>query len=561
MLDQNYFSEAPKTLISEIDLSDYLLEGGLGDISFASTQIDENNSQYTEAGSVNLSLANTITGFGNLRDYLASRGQKLTDFFELTNLENAFLFVVEIRETSTNEKLFVGVIERSQISLRKRPDEILNITATSLDKQFAEYYSNQELDSFDTFPVSNMGQTINNLQGLKFTRLLELFYYSMPNVTLAAAGGGTMLDDYFVASRAYLYAEIPTTVIRNTRTLILQSGYENFYLSKISKYEYLNSICLSMGWKWFFKADVLYIQRRYEGTQTLSTLDYNTDIMDHGLQITNNDTIKNVIIDNGEFYDNQKTVISSTDTACNVRINSFNGYIVNRYYLGGFNYKIYSEAITNNNRNLPYNEIVNTGSIYQKSHGGEDTTVFISDEQLDKKIRMKVINNVNFLMDLNLTYDVYDETNTIFLKPFIPSSDNSAHCDFTQARTTGNQFYGDGNAYNLAQDPGVNGLFFRGNPGSGLLKRASDGVYEGYHYYTSLTGSGEFWDNMKTLTGSKNKLVLNVTINGINTNIGGLYKVTNYPYHNLNDNEFIVDELSIDILNNQTNLKLISLNE
>lgn len=200
--NRNYFSDDAKTLITEIDLADYLMKDGLGKISYANSKIDESNAQYYETGTVDLKLSNTNTGWGSLGEYINS--DKLTDFFELNNFTEQFVFYVEIRQVESDRILFTGVIRKDGISFTDRANEILDIMVLGLEKEFADYYSNLPLVPFSDLPVENMNFT---LDGLQFANLGWVFIKNLSNVQFAF-GSDPVVTKYRVANRGYFYAPL-----------------------------------------------------------------------------------------------------------------------------------------------------------------------------------------------------------------------------------------------------------------------------------------------------------------------------------------------------------------
>jgi hypothetical protein len=128
--------------------------------------------------------------------------------------------------------------------------------------------------------------------------------------------------------------------------------------------------------------------------------------------------------------------------------------------------------------------------------------------------------------------------------------------DLTQASSTNNQFYGNGNAYNAAQDAGNNGIYAIGTPATGLLRyNSSTAKYEDYNWYLHTQ---EFQDNMKTYTGGTDKIIINCVVNGIYSTVGARYQIANYPYAAIAGIVFVAESVEIDLINNVTTLKLIS---
>lgn len=567
LAEQNYFSNAVKTLAGTLDLEDYLVKDGLGKITYSRQAIDESNSLFIEAGTVQLQLSNTLSGWGSLGEYIESTETRLHDFFEMENRSQSFLFVVDIRNSDREDNLFYGVIRQDAVRFQERTTEIIEATVLSLDKEFADYYGNEELIAPADIP--GITSIYINLTGLTFHLLTDAIRSNFPNANFTP-GSGHFMASYLMADRAYIYS--PQSYLRGTPDLKLLSGYESFYLDKLDRFTWLNSLCLSMGWKWFFRNGSLQIQKLYNDEDDVNTLDA-SDFISHSYYVETNKAIRNVAIEAGEYYGVTADVISTVSTPVHVLFTgSQPGVIDNKYYyLGGMNYKVYDGS--NNpvsNDHTPFRQLQLTTfpgnfpkirigvHFYAIYHNYEQVKV-IHQTQAEDKLRLKIISNIIslFQAEANTATQSYNDAQTLRLKPYIPSHANSTHLDISQARTSNNQFYGNGNAYNPAQDPGVNGMYVRGNPGYSLLKFVSaDTVYEDYNHYTN---SQEFYNNMKTLIGGSNNAVIEAEVSGIYDNVGELFNITNYPYSNIDGVEFIADNIEIDLINQTTKLTLKSI--
>lgn len=553
--ERNWFSLEAKTLISTIDLMDYLVKDGLGKLKYASARQDEANSQYIESGSFDIQVLNTNTGWGSLGEYINS--DKLTDFFELNNFTEQFIFYVEVRESVSRVILWAGVVRKEGISFPERNKEVINITVLSLDKEFSDYYSNKNLVSFDDFPIVNM---TFNLTGLRWTTLDWVFLKNFPNVNFAFSTP-TFISDYRVAERGYFYSPLPDTLTRAGETLCIMAGYEQFYFDNLDRYTYFNSLMLGMGWRWFFKGDRMYIQRRYEETNSITTLDFEDTFLGHGYSHNTEVARKQVAVYAGEIYGARNSIIDTTSTVMNVQFTPSPYSIAAYYYLGGHAWHMFKEGQVMNNRHHPYSELKRIGSIYNVLHNGENITVADRAEKKggqDGKLAMKTMNTVVYqgtILD-DITTDVYSDAETVYIEPYRVSTANGFHLDLTQASSTNNQFYGNGNAYNGAQDAGNNGMYCLGTPATGLLRlNDTTFLYDDHQYYVNTP---EFQNNMKTYTGGSDKLVINATVSGIYNSVGARYQIDNYPYAAIGGIVFVAESVEVDLLNNVTNLKLIS---
>jgi hypothetical protein len=565
--ERNWFSLEAKTLISTIDLMDYLVKDGLGELKYSSSRQDESNSQYIESGSFDIQVLNTNTGWGSLGEYINS--DKLTDFFELNNFTEQFIFYVEIRESESSEILWAGVVRKEGISFPERNKEVINITVLSLDKEFSDYYSNKNLVPFDDFPIASMRF---QLSGLRFADLYRVLAHNFPNIHFNYSSGVNSLN-YKVAERGYFYAPMQNLFnyyLEGTNTLSLMAGYEQFYFDNLDRYTYFNSLMLGMGWRWFFKGDTMYIQRRYESSNAITTLDFEETFIGHGYSHNTEVARKQVAVYAGEIYGARNATIDTISTAMNLAYLPPVVASLNFYYLGGHTWKIYKDKYEGGNSNLPYQNLKfvaapiigdpNRGG-YISEHNGEVITVTDNNDFTggkEGKLTMKKISNVIVFWEAleNIETFSYSDAETVLLKPYKVSPANAFHVDISEARKTNNQYYGNGNAYNAAQDPGNNGIYAIGTPASGMLKyNETSTKYEDYHFYVNTP---EFQNNMKTYTGGSDKLVINATVSGIYNTVGARYQINNYPYAAIGGIVFVAENVEVDLLNNVTNLKLIS---
>lgn len=560
---RNYFNTLERTYIGEIDLADYLIKDGLSEITYSQIAVDENNAMHYETGSVELTLSNTLTGYGSTAGYTRLSETFLHEFFEIENYTDAFLFTLEIREDDRSDNIFVGVIRKDGMKFSNRANEVFQVMALSLDKEFELYFSDSEIPPFTDIPGASISIELEK-PGQNYANLSDVLRVMFAGVSLAV-DSSHFINDYYVAQRGYIYSPVPTAM-RDKNYLAIPAGYESFYLDKIDKFTYFNSLLMSMGWVWGFEAEHLHIKKLRDTTEDVTEINYVDDFISHSVTYEERNAIRNVVIDGVEYYGARNAIIDDTSTAMNLQFfETWYGIQgLKYYYLGGLNHKIYSSGVVNpgTNSNTPFKELrvrgIVGGAVYDRFF--DDDSISVEDEtDLSGKYRRKFINDIaltNWYAVDSLGFETIDDKNTIYLKPYINSGTNGTHLDITQARTTNNQFYGLGNAYNPAQDPGVNGIYSRGNPASSMLKHAGSQVYEDYEYYCN---SAEFRNNMSMLTGRGDRLRIECVLDGIYTGFNSLYQIEDYPYHTIGADLFKAEKTSIDLINNSTKLSLVQL--
>lgn len=548
------FSDERETTRDSIDLYPYLLQNGLSQISIPKKEIDENNSMYIEAGNVTLSLTNTLSGYGDVNNYLNLSETLLTDFFGYYTTDRAYT-KVDIYDNDDNN-LFTGVIRKQDIAFDERSSEVMNIIVRSIDKEFADYYSNKPLISFPEIP--NYQFTGIAYAGLNFAYASDVIKRNFLKVTFNFQSDIThFLYDYIVAGKPYIFFPQNNLVQGAGTTLILKTGYDSFHYDVCSAYTYFNSMLLSMGWKWYFKGGICHIEKLADNDRQIHTIDY-ADILSHGINNELKAPITAVNIDNGEYYGNISDEIQTESRAMNLL--SEDG---NYYYLGGRSQIVYSSQgeFYQINEERPFRQLnwLVSQSRYGRVFFGWDFHTEKSDDNVSDKLRVRNY----FGLDSGWTFQYlvknYVLNNTLRFFPHIPSTENSAVLNLELARTTNSAYYGNGNAHPATYGVGsLNaGVYYRGNAGSGMLKYDLATLkYTPYDYYVKTP---EFQANMETYITKDLADRINITVDGIISDFDKNYQISNYPYANYQSKVWTYEDVTFDILNNTTSLKLISI--
>lgn len=555
----NYFSETAEETREELDLSDYLIKDGISEISITKKEIDENNSIYIEAGNVTLSLTNTLQGYGDVNDYLSLNEAMLTDFFDYYETGKA-IFKIDIKDDNSNI-LFTGIIRKKDISFDERTSEVMTIIVRSIDKEFSDYYSTQRLVSFPEIPNYQF-QNIS-YDGLYFAYATDVLTRNFPKVTFSFQSDLThFLYEYIISGKPYIYYPCNHIPLGTGQTLILKSGYDPCYYDQCSVYVYFNSLLISMGWKWYFKNGECYVEKLADASKDINSIDY-ADVITHSVSNELKTPIYNVAIDNGEWYGNIADEIQEESRVMNLVADD--GLY---YYLGGRSIIIHSESETYNNNERPFNRFdffLGITTAYLRVFYGWTFSTEKTDDASNDFLRMRTYFNIDHGWTFQFQVNNYLLDNTLRINPFIPSPNNSAVLDLNYPRTTNSVFYGNGNAHIALTgqppfDSSNSGIYYRGNPGSSMLKYDSgSGTYTPYDFYVR---TDEFKNNMKTyLTKQEQESDrINLTVNGIINDYDKNYEIVNYPYANYQSKIFTYEDVSFDLINNVTNLKLISIN-
>lgn len=559
----NYFSETSEETREELDLYPYLLQGGLSPITSVKTKVDDNNKVYLEVGDVTLNLSNTLTGWGDVYNYKSISETLLTDFFGYYS-DNKELFKIQIYDNN-NDLYFSGVFRKYDISFPDRSNEQLNVTVRSLEKEFAEYYSGQ--DMLPVTDITNYYFTDLFYSGLKFLYIDEILKKSFPRVQFDFENDTShFIHSYIMANKPYIYAPCNVLAPGSGNTLILKTGYEAFKNDGVDVYDYFKSIMLSMGWKWTFAGETLKIERRTDFGLSEYDINY-VDIISHSTGNDLVDVIDTVAVDNGQYYGYDNRLVQEQAGAMNIYCQD--GSLFYFCYLGGQQKAIYSEGYVYNNYERPFQKLQLSGLLpvrYERIFNNWAFTVQQGNDTTEESLKMRYLFGVNYGWLYQYQILSYDLNRTIQFNPRIPSAEKSAVLNLSYPRTTGGIggliFYGNGNAWQETNGTAYNGdwqsIYYRGNAGSGMLK--IDSVSNTYTPYDNYIRSDEFNNNMKSLLTGGDTVNLTVSVNGLISDYNRFYTMKDYPYADYSNKKFVYNEVTFDILNNVTTLKLTSVN-
>lgn len=548
--DVNYFSDVTKTIEGTIDLNDYLITDGLSSIVYTTSKV-ESGEFYIEAGDVRIKASNTISGYATTTDYGSLSETLLTEFFNIFTVTNLSIFKLQVYDDD-NILIWTGIIRRETVKIPNRADEILNIDAVSLDKEFVEYFQNQQLPGFNQFPIANLTNVIN-LNGLKFTTFDAALRVIFAGVTISV--NQEIGDNYFMANVAYTYS--PVSMVRDYNTLHLKSGYDQFVLDFIDPVTWLKSVCLPMGWVFYFDNETLRIEKRAAVDDTAEEIDYATEVISSG-QTFIKGLISAVIIDEGEYYGADSSATLDRSTAMHVVTSDEDIF----QYIGGITPIVYSdieESLFNYGRPFRYLDVASIGGNefgYTRRFSNWNMRLQ-SLENFPNQFATRFVFGVEYGFNYQFRRFNYPDNNSITLRPYIVSPKYAVSVDIRNSRNNSNEFYGNGNSYTGQHNAGDNGIYMRGTAASSLIRLNPDlNKLENYQYYAN---SPEFAKQFKTLTGGGNMVQLNIVLHGIYTDQQTPYKIINYTYKEFDNYTFYCQELEIDLLSRTTEMKLIGI--
>lgn len=522
------------SLLTTIDLYDYLIQGSLSPIEISVETIDDDKKLFFETSSVSLKCFNDVVN-GN---------QKLSDFFQLYNQEVYIKYLVNIKYNG--DIVYTGVIYPENIKMNDRETELIDFSIVGFEKEFKEYYSNKYIPSLPANDISMPTQENHagfNSSGLDY-HLKNTYFNSsyITNIRLIGIGG-----EYYIIHQPYLFR--PDNKFVNDE-IFCKVGYVCFQRDEFNLFDFFKSICLSMGWVWYFNNREMIVRNRYDVSHfPILEIDYNEKFIKHDVENQFSEIGgDNIMIDDGEFWSS--------------------GYLITPYAqnlgkdvdLQGSRKIVLSEKNTPTLTTNPFNKLEFISTSYEINYSDFKSYVFgeenISNINLKEAYCYPTFDHTN----IYVTNKSYNASMTLRVNPLVNSRNNAGALNIVQARTApSGDNYGNGNYFTTNIMPLADNVFaYRGNPGNCLMRyNLQTHKVENYqHYITTDT----FKNNFKPLLKSKLQLLLTVEYEGIITNPSYMVKINNYPYSNtLNDSLFSVQKVKFDLLNNKTILSVVKI--
>lgn len=535
--DVNFFSEVVPTFISEIDLYDYLIQGSAGNISYDFNGVDENNSLFYNGSNFSFQCINDIY----------ENNEKLIDYFEIYNANDYVRYKLDVYNDS-DVLIYTAIILKNGISIDNREDAILNILAVGYEKEFSEYYKDKIITAPYLIPTS-----INLFSGgrCKLLSLQNVLYKNFPNVNFGFFVNPLtdITAKWYFALQPYTYS--PHASAYEDNIFECKAGYESFYIDKINRFELLNSVCLALGWKWYFYLGVLKITENISNELTEYEIDYNRTFMSHSLiNDVNNFQNEYVIVKGGKYYANyEANALRPLSIFITTQSQTFT--------LQGQRNYIFAYDGNNNLELRPYRTLsFNGGSQYLVSYANHTSN------------RLKQINDYTYSFDyekletnnvspftLNLTPKSIFKSKAVEINVTESSQNTGGQIDLQNARSNTGRYYGDGNSYGSSGDLTNNMFGYTGTIGESMTRKTGS-VYMMYESYLRLP---ETANNFRVYMKTKNKLILDVKIYDVITNPEQYITISNYPFYNFDNKQFAIAGLSFNMIENVTNLKLIEI--
>lgn len=540
----NFFSNVTPTLFQTLDLTNYLIKGSLSDIEYSFRDIDENNSMILEASNCSFQCINDINGRNMLQN-----------FFVIYKMDQYVRFKLEIYDDA-NALVYTGVINKDGVKIGNRSESILDITAVGYEIEFKEYFSYEKLISeteirysdlpypmpYTAFRVHKLTDVLSaNYEGVQFK-----FYDDLPYTHF--------LRWYYVSDKPYILS--PAALMYEENYLECKSGYESFVREGTSKFAYLNNLCLSKGWAWYFILNKLYIQELGGLDLNLKTIDFNEVSVSHSVKNeTQNFQIDNVIVEAGEYYAlNGIPLVPS--------------FPLNIYTQNGWKSVSGSRRYVYSNINPEVMEVrafrkliwsVLSSDYYLPNHTSHNTFFLNSQDEYNYSFNKyhTTGSGGNQTYQYNLTTNIldYGVKKSLYINTHPCSRANGGMLDITNARTNTGRYYGNGNSWGDSVPVITDREFgYTGNIGESMIRY--DVAIGKYFTYEMDMRSENTHNNFKCFLRNANQVIIDITVNEIITNPYQNIKIINYPYANINDKNFIINKLSFNLNTKTSNLTL-----
>lgn len=512
----NYFSGVEPVWTPYFDGHTHLIESSLDEIEYTREQYTADTDElFLASGNVRFELS-TIERMTN--------GQSLVDFFSVYDSRPLVKWMVEILDG--NFLKFRGMIYKNAVSMSDRQRDVITVTAISMEREFKDFYSNKPLPNLQwnvdiPEPYDDLVDTLPGFQLIKLGDAIRFMFDSF-NLSVDIDDG---IDSYYMIYLPYLYGHD----LEKFRfgQMHMKTGYYNFQADKVSCFNWLNSLCLSKGWMWFFYQSQLTIKPRQSVSYANIDLDYNTTVMNHDVSSSYNDggSIDTVIIDDGQFRDKDDTLLTYYQIA------------QKPVHVDGQRCRVYSVRKQYNNRCVPYFNLELVPSVnpqYRVNLFNCNTVKFVNEStnNIERfgRYEFEDITIGTIIVPTTTKRVEYFKPRIVRLSPIINSDDNMCGLDVTNARNTGGAVYGNGNYIYSGHDAGTNGFWHTGNPGNSVFKYNSGvGLFDTYDDYCSGT---EFANNMKPLLRNGVDVQFEITTDGVQSYPLVNYRLLNYPYAN-----------------------------
>jgi len=544
----NFFGLTNPTLTGSLTVHNnlaksYLVKDSFGDVNYDFANVDENNSLYFSASSLSFQLLNAI-----------GQGEDLDSFFEIYTTDNYIKFKLFIYDDS-EDLIYTAIISKDGVSYANREQSIISVLAVGYEKEFKEYYSNVKMVHPDSIDNENSIKADIDLTGLNFKYLSTVIgiLFERVSITFPSVAGAM-----WVADKPYIYS--PLSVMSENDLFECKSGLINFYNAGMTSYEYLNFMCLSMGWIWFFYLDRLIIRPAYDVASPELVIDYNETFLEHSIENTVLDfTRENIVIECGEYYALDGHATRTNQFPLTVRNSSGD------HYLGSYINIVYS---LNNSDTTEVNAyrglnlaLFGSDYYYIPNYNNHTHKAYIDSDRYFRYYKSFYTTGTNNLNDLLLTttYYNYSVNNSIVINTGVTNRNNGSYLDTTNARGSTGRYYGNGNS--LATTNAITDveIGYTGSVGESVIYK--DIATGKYYNYDNLMKFDFMKKNFLTYVSNNINVLLGLRIKSLITNPLQVPKLLNYVYANINNIKMTITQLGYNIFTKLTNLRVQYSNE
>lgn len=540
----NFFSTSSRILESTIDLKDYLIKDTLSDVEYTFENINEiTNGLEIQMSNLSFQCKNEIFN-----------GTALQDFFEVYNSTDRIKFKLYYYNDD-EDLLFSGIIYKDGAEFSERVNDILDIICVTEEKEFIEYYSNEDLRMPVNPATWTNVETLFGYVGLS-AQLRRQRYIELGNL-IRVNFLATVLEEYpanyYIAEKPYTFAPFSAgvTFAEMGDLFHVRSGYEQFRMDGVKMYEFFSSLFQEKGWIWYFKLGKLYIKERGGLNLSSYNLDFQTDFKSHSVSCDLDvKQVDSVTVFNGGYSDNNSDL-----SVLHPQIYNSGGL---HYYLGGdIRHVVTSLEAWTKTRPFTKLDYITAGTDrYNINFRYLDYSRYIADTDKDL-IRYRVTNDSNQLQ-LNPTDQKsinYSRQRSLTIEPIVVSDNSSAGLDLNIARSSEPPHYGDGNYYKAGKTSTDSCLFTRSTPASAMVRYDSA---TGYMYTHEIDCRGQnFTDNFKKFIRSANPVLFDVEIYGVITEPFQNITISNYDYKtSVSTKTFSIQKLSFNDFTKTTKLTL-----
>ena len=505
LTDVNFFNpDVTITQLAEVDLYDYLILDSMKDNSYKAPNVSEvNQSYYFEANGVQFDLSG------------AKDINYMIDFFEITTQSIKYKWLLN-QYNENGDLIFCSIISKENIKVPSMEERVINVQSTAYELEFRTW--NQERPLFSLTGWNN--DFVENFQSRPLPLVLNDIFLNDFLTQIVLDGD---IQGWQVAKRGYLY--LPLTIFFEGRMDIL-SGYDSFVYQQLSCFEYLNSLCKSMGWKWFFYLGKLYIKNLYTEQGEIIDIDYNSlgrdGVIETGIENTfMNLKVGNVILDNGNISGGSATTAYFSYGSPQTNL-----------FIGGDRKIVFSKDFYQN-LSLPAEKYVlvgtdsSSGFGYARIFPPETNLLQYKDDNLNQyRFNNILLTAVGVEPLSNLTN--YSQNTTLIIE-VASNTERVMRIDEDNVRYNEDGI-DNGNFEANGNDPFVSNtdLQYSGNVGAMLYKyEPTLEKYVTYQWYVRY--SQQFIDNFKTYLGSDLLQLFTVKGDGIQYSPLNRYRIINYP--------------------------------